>query len=685
MEKVNKVSESVSTKDVPHSSLTLPDELVLMLLDEESGFFHQIPGWNLNCALAGAVLAELSLKLRIDTDVDSLVLLDSTPTGDPVLDPFLEEIVAETTTQNSSYWIERFAHRGESICDDTLGRLVDKKLLEHHDGDFWTFTRAGTWLGFDSDEEPISHHEFVKSRIERAIFTNEIPDPRDILVICLVNTCDVFRFIYQLDEEAEERINHICQMDLIGRCISEAVSHNLAGPLLQYSGLTRRIPTIPLHKLLFNPHLRTGNLSAVFGSLAKEFGPVFRLPMSPMVFLAGPDTNHWVHRHGRTYLRTRDYFLEFESIYGSAGVLPSLDGADHFRVRKAMSPGYSRTRLEGQLNGVYEEARKFMADWKIGDTLRATPVCRRMVNAQVSRLFLAVDSQDIFEDLALFKERALCTHVVKCLPKFMLKTPKMKRRGRSMDVLLERIQKVHTPAQRAGCPRNLADDWLSLHASDPQLVSAMDLRFYLTAALVASVYLGDSFSFMLYAMVTQPELYRQIQDEADALFGNGDPRGSDIRGNAIDVTHRFVLECHRMYPVVVASFRDLMNPCTVEGFQLPPTSRVVICQTASHYMDNEFPDPHTFDIDRYKSPRNEHRSRSYAPYGLGTHFCLGNRWMELQAIVNLLMVAHYFTLEVYPKNFKFKINPFPSLSPSKKLHFLVAEQRRELETSPSST
>ena len=95
-------------------------------------------------------------------------------------------------------------------------------------------------------------------------------------------------------------------------------------------------------------------------------------------------------------------------------------------------------------------------------------------------------------------------------------------------------------------------------------------------------------------------------------------------------------------------------------------------------MSDVFPEPFKFDIDRYKSPRNEHRSPGYAPYGLGTHMCLGFRWMELQLLVNILMVAYYFTLEVMPANFKLRFNPFPSMSPSKRLKFRIAERKHDL-------
>ena len=674
---------AVTQEDLTTYPLTLTQELILMLLNEETGYFYQVPGWKLNCAVVGTVLAELSFRYRIDTDPDSasLFLMDGAETGDPALDPILKEIAAEPVQQNAQYWIERLAPRAESIIDAVLDRLVDLKVLERHDGEFWTLAHIAWWTeGLNSATEG-SAAQFVKTRISNTIFKNDIPDPRDALIISLINTCDVFRFIFQLDDEAEERIESICKLALLSRSVAAAVSHSLAGPLLRRSTLAKKIPAVSLSKLLLNPHIRVGNIPALFADLTQEYGPVFELrpPFAePMIFLAGPRTNRWVHRHGRMYLRAKDYFADFEKVYGASGVLPSLDGADHFRLRKAMGPAYSRGRLGGQVDQVYHHARKYMADWTVGDSFSATRLCRRMINAQISPLHLSVDSQDIIDDLVVYKERALNTHILKALPKFMLKTPGMSRRAKIIDTLLERVQGVHTPAQRSGCPRDLADDWLSLHASDPQLMPESNLRFALSVALVASVYLGDAFSFALYAMASQPALYSKIQSEADALFDNGDPEGEDFTPSAIDVTHRFLIECLRMYPIVPMSVRTVMNSCVVEDYELPVGSQIYIAQTAAHYMDDVFPDPFSFDIDRYLPPRNEHLSSGYAPYGLGTHTCLGSRWMDLQLAVNVLMVAHYFTLKVSPANYKLRFSPLPSMKPSKKLKFHIAEQRRDL-------
>ena len=74
--------------------------------------------------------------------------------------------------------------------------------------------------------------------------------------------------------------------------------------------------------------------------------------------------------------------------------------------------------------------------------------------------------------------------------------------------------------------------------------------------------------------------------------------------------------------------------------------------------------------------RAEHTTPgAYAPYGLGTHTCLGIRWVELQMAVNVLLIAHHLKLEVTPASYELGINPFPTSAPDKKLKFRVAEVR----------
>ena len=183
---------------------------------------------------------------------------------------------------------------------------------------------------------------------------------------------------------------------------------------------------------------------------------------------------------------------------------------------------------------------------------------------------------------------------------------------------------------------------------------------------------------MLYAMVSQPELYELIREEAAALYADVDPAPANFVSSNLDITTRFMMECLRLYPTVAMSVRNVVNTCVVDGYELPLGARVHLAQTSPHYMGELFPDPHTFDIDRYLPSRGEHRTPGYAPYGLGTHSCMGSQLVELLLTVCLTMMAHYYSFEIRPANYKLKIDPFPSMCPKKRLKLKVVEQLHEI-------
>ena len=661
--------------------LSLPEELILMLLNEESGYFYQVPGWTLNCTVIGAVLAELSFLSRIDTDIESLFLVDKTPTGTSSLDPVLAEIADEAEQHSTEYWIEKLAPRAEAIVDLLLARLVELKYLEYHEGDFWTLGRSA-WQA-SSDSQGGAASTFIRTRIQSIILADEIPDPRDILTIALLNACNVIRFILLLDEEAEQRVELVCRLDTIGRSITKAVSSNIARPQLR-SVLTKNIPRLSLRKMLFNHHLRSGNLPALFADLAKQYGPVFELrpPFSKQsyIFLAGAEVNHWVQRHGRLSLRAKEYLSPVEEAHGASRTIHSMDGADHFHFRKALQPSHSPETFTRRLDEVYRYARQQMSSWSVGDILPAGETFRRYLNAQMSPLMVSQNTQDEFEDILRFNKFLLISHLTGILPKFLLKMPSMRRRAKITATVAERIRASHTPAQRAGHPPDLIDGYLSLHANEEHFLPETDLSFPLDTLMLTGMYLADMTGFAIYFLASNPDIYNRVQAEADALFANGDPTGEALRPNKIDVTHRVLMEVLRLTPNVGLSMRTVMNSCLVEGYQLPLRARVIIVQTAPHYMEDIFPDPFTFDIDRYLPPRNEHLNPGYAPFGLGTHKCLGSRWAEMQVALNVLMLAHYFTFDLSPPDAKLRINPLPTQSLSKKVKFVIKEKRHEIPT-----
>ena len=662
--------------------IRIAEELILLMLDERSGYLEMVPGWNFSCVIAGAVLADLALERRIETDLERLYLVDPTPTGDDLLDPALEDIAESDEKSDAQFWIERNTRHTDEIVAAALDRLVERNILTHEMGGFWGLSRdvsrSGTYPTSDVETRRES-----KTRILSVILHDEIPDPRDAILVALMHTCGGFKLL--LDEEDYEerldRIELIARLDLIGRTVATAVNVSTAVPRTRVAARTRPIPRLGWLDFLRQRELRSGNIARGMYDIYRRHGPVVRVPFkmrrSRLVALIGPDTNQWVNRHGRFYLRTKDYIQDFEGVFGASRTMPGMDGAEHYRVRKELGSAYSRSALTRRLPEVLDLGRQSLRQWKEGDTFGATEALRNHVAGQVTKLLIGVDCSDYADEILAFEKRALITHVQGSLPKFMLSTPRMKRYAKRVTELYEAVAATHTPAQRRGKTPDVADRYLELHQNDPQFLPQTDLVFPFVAGVSAAIYLGNALSFAVYHMLLYPDLHARIREEAETVFGNGRaPVAEDFSHETIDVTIRHCMECSRLYPVIPVQLRMVMNDCVVAGFHIPARTMLLICPTASHYDGELHPDPLKFDIDRYLPDRAEHLTPgAYAPYGLGTHSCLGSRWADLQLAVNLLLIAFHLKLEIVPANYKLKIDPIPKAAPDKKLKFRVAQVR----------
>ena len=665
--------------------MRIAEEILLLLLDEDSGYFEPIPSWNLSCVSAGAVLADLALENRIDTDFESLTLIDASATGDEVLDSVLEEIASEETNKSTQYWVERNAHRSESLIESLLGRLVEQEILDYDQAGYWSLSRSVARSRKYPSKDGTARAE-VRSRILRALFEDEIPDPRDAILIGLAHTSDALHYLMPVEdyEEVKDRIELISKMDLISRSIAEAVGGICLQPPPMRFAASKEIPTLGIWDIVKNKrtrrHLSRGNIAKVMAEIYRTHGSVVevKIPFSAqkVVALIGQDTNNWFHKRGRHYLRTKDYMSGLEALFGASRTLPGMDGAEHFRLRKSLNRGYSRASLEAKLDEVFLHCRSSLQDWTPGQTLNGTRACQILMSRQVSHFAFSLATAEYIEDVLDYQYRALTVRGLRVLPEFMLRTPAMKRRRKRLMELLGKIHAEHTQGLRMHQEADLVDEYLRLHAEDPQFLPQTDLNFYFLAALMTSIFLGNSLAFAISTMTSHPEVYEQIKAEGDALFGNGDPPAQDLTPEAIDTANRLCSETQRLFPVIHMQVRHAMNPCIIDGHEIPVGTRILNAHAASHFLEEHFPDPLRFDIDRFQSEREDKlKPATYAPYGLGTHKCLASRLVDLQMVVNILMIAHHFDLTSSPSSYDLKINPFPTNAPNKDFSIRVNEVR----------
>ena len=202
--------------------LTFSEEIMVLLLHDENGTFLPVGEYTLNRALAGAVLMDLAFANRIDTDPERLTVTDSAPTGTLALDRVLNRIAGEEEVHDTRTWIETLsADEAGAIKEAALDSLVARGILERREEKFlWVF-RSRRYPMIDGKAE-----REAKKRIADVLFTDEIPHPRDVALICLADACGILRAVIDEREikRVAPRIELLRKMDLIGREMAGAIA-----------------------------------------------------------------------------------------------------------------------------------------------------------------------------------------------------------------------------------------------------------------------------------------------------------------------------------------------------------------------------------------------------------------------------------------------------------------------------
>jgi len=201
--------------------LTISEEVLLLFIDDERGTFIRGPDIHVELAMSGAVLMDLALANRIDTDPERLFVVDRSPLGDEVLDRLLARIAASEQEHSVEYWLNWIREDVPDIMGHFIDRLVERGILRRMEEKIlWVFETRRYPVIDDREERE------VKRRITSVLFSDEVPDPRDIVIIGIVNACDLLEVIlhHREVEKVRERAEQLAGMDFIGQAVNRTIN-----------------------------------------------------------------------------------------------------------------------------------------------------------------------------------------------------------------------------------------------------------------------------------------------------------------------------------------------------------------------------------------------------------------------------------------------------------------------------
>ncbi|BBC26498.1 cytochrome P450 [Pseudanabaena sp. ABRG5-3] len=442
---------------------------------------------------------------------------------------------------------------------------------------------------------------------------------------------------------------------------------------------SREVNNIPLPPLVKGLPILGSSLELAKDNLGffvkqyHEVGAIFRVRALNRQFtvIAGAEANQFVNQLGTEFLSGQDFWQDFCKELGTDNLLISLDGDRHLQQRRFLQPSYSRNSIIHAFPETIQLISDLTANLRSGQRVQVLPFFQQIICEQLGMLLADCSPSHYREDLVRFLQTALNVTVVKQLPSFLLWLPSYQRSQKRVLELAKLAIKKNRMAQTKRQKPNLIDDLIADSQQPHPLLSESEMIAAAVGPYLAGLdTVANTCSFMLYALLKSPEIMAKVIQEVDWLFQDGIPNAEGLRG--LSALHGAVMETLRMYPVAAAIQRYAIADFTFKGFRVDAGTHVIIATTVPHFLPQYFPNPYTFDIDRFHPPRNEHKQNgAFAPFGVGAHLCLGNGLAEVQIMLTMAMLLHRFEFSLESPNYKIQPISNPTLSPSNRFYVRV--------------
>jgi cytochrome P450 len=395
-----------------------------------------------------------------------------------------------------------------------------------------------------------------------------------------------------------------------------------------------------------------------------QLGPVFRVKALGNVFkvLAGPELNILMAKEPELFTAW-EVWEPIVQDFGGERTLTMIDGPEHARMRKMMRKSFSRFALMDHIPQTVDIVQGHLRRQPLGEPFDVAPFIQHVTADELGLMSNNRLPADHFEDIVLWWTTLLEVYMShQKSPKVLQKEPYLSARARvkafAQSVLDERKMTADGEDED-----HFLDNLMAVSEAEPEFLSHDEALFLTLAAYFAGLdTVANVTAFMLYELLAHPQLLAEARAEADAVFAGGMPDRASFR--QMTVLHDTAMETLRLYPIAGVLPRNAAQAFEFEGYLIEKGEFFMCATSASHFSPEFYADPHSFDVERYRAPRNEHKQRgAFAPFGSGPHTCLGAGLAEVQIMLTVATILH--SVDIAPGNPRYKLKKAytPSLTP----------------------
>ncbi len=404
-------------------------------------------------------------------------------------------------------------------------------------------------------------------------------------------------------------------------------------------------------------------------SLYEEHGPIFsvRLLHSPVIFMIGPEANHFV-----TVAEPENFHWR-ESSFGDLipllgdGLL-TIDDAYHDRAREIMMPAFHREQVAASVEAMVAEATPAIERLRPGDVVDVYEWMRGLAMRIAMRTLLGLDPDEAGKGAAAAEhfEQALGFYGTDFHLR-LLRGPgsPWSKMTRSRAVLDEIV--YAEIAQRRAAADESRMDILSLlvgvRDEAGEGFTDKEIRDQVMTLMFAGHDTSTStLTFMMHELARHPDVLAKLCAEQDEVLG-GAPPGIDALERQMPYLDMVLDEVLRLYPPAWIGPRRAVRDFEFGGHWVARGAYVNYCSWASHRLPEVFPEPEAFIPERFTRERKAALPRgAYVPFGGGRRICIGKRFGQTEVKLVATMLLARLRLDAMPGR-TMTVRQMPTLSP----------------------
>ncbi len=324
--------------------------------------------------------------------------------------------------------------------------------------------------------------------------------------------------------------------------------------------------------------------------------------------------------------------------------------------RRLIQKGFDRRQLEAlgsiMQDSLQESLREFDRQVRLGP-VDVYPHLMKMTFAMVARSLFGAHLKDedirlVSDTISTVQEFIVRQTIEPYLNPWFAVSGQLRRheqmRMRADGVLSGYIR------QRRGQPpgHDLLQTLMDARYSDGQGMSdGMLLSESMQLLVAGHETSSNSLSWLLYLLSTRPDCLERVRQEIDSVLGSAPLGYAQVA--ELEYSTQVIQEGLRLYPPFWMVDRVAMEEDRVGDVVIPRGSMVIVYVYGAHRADRYWPDPESFDPERFNRENVKlHAPFTHIPFGGGPRSCIGANYAIFQMLMILSVLLRRYDLHLEP-------------------------------------